>query len=162
MRRALAFSVLLATTIGCRAPEEEPLDAVTVYIMPKNCSGAGYHGSVCPQGDYPEDTSFTVIYEVGVVLSELEFHTCELKQTGEFELTVHTAWKGEDDIFTSQYFECGMTPELAAGTWTIRHGDSTGTLVVPSTKVWSVCVWGAYMTGDDCTERNWEGSIPTP
>jgi hypothetical protein len=151
MQRVIAWFILGPALIGCGAVE----DRTTVYVVPENCTGADWRGPVCPQGDYPADTSFKIVYEIdGPSAGEIKSQTCSIEQTGEFVLTVHTSWRARDnaDAVGSTYFDCDdMTPPLAAGKWTIRHGDSSSILTIPSTQTYTVCVW----SDDDCTEILW-------
>lgn len=158
VKRVIAL-VLGLGLCGCNRAEDES----TVYIMPVNCTygvDAISLGPVCPQGDYPTDTSFAVFYAVNLPDSEVRSETCSIEQTGELDLTIHTSWVAKNDIDAggTSYFECDdLAPPLAAGTWTIHHGSASSTLEIPSSQVDTVCVWGTDQSGDvnACTEHVW-------
>jgi hypothetical protein len=135
--RNLAVILLGSALFACGEPAE---DAAAVYIAPVgcNCDANLYAcGVVCEQGDYPEGTPFMVVYAIPRNAKEIHNEMCSVEQTGDFELTIHTAWREQDrfDDIAETYFECDdMTPPLAAGDWTIRAGDETGALRIPSTQ----------------------------
>lgn len=136
--RMLVLVIFGSALLACGAPFE---DEAAVYIMPvdRTCDLRIFEEEpLCEVGSYPEATPFVVVY--GIAGSGIEIHDekCSLEQTGEFELTIHTHWYEQDreDIATETHFDCDdMTPPLAAGTWTIRTGDHTATLEIPSIPV---------------------------
>jgi hypothetical protein len=158
-KRKIVVKVILGTVLfGCGERTE---DLSTVYVVPINCDCdmAFDCGAVCPNGDYPANTSFQVVYEIRTPPSEISSEKCSIEQTDEFELTVHTSWLGHDrrDVGGNSFFDCDdTTPPLASGTWTIRHGSSSTTLEIPSAQVDTVCVWGWDQSGANCTEVLWE------
>jgi hypothetical protein len=67
---------------------------------------------------------------------DVEAIECDVEQTGEFELTIHTSFRSfasndgpADEI---QIFDCAKTPPLAQGTWTVQYGSGSAELVIPN------------------------------
>lgn len=154
--RLARLLVLTPVLAGCYEPAG---DVGVVYVVPTACTcDLDYYdcGPACPEGSYPADTAFEVVYGIPASGIEIRDERCEVEESGPFELTVTTSWRVADreDIGTLTYFECeDRTPPLAAGTWTIIHGEATATLEIPSPTTTTLCLYGVGGgVGWDCTE----------
>jgi hypothetical protein len=143
MRRATAITVtaLAALCVQC---EELRVDEGEVCFVPANCPcpepdrGTCYHD--CPDGEFPADTSFRAVATFWEECDVPDNFECSVTQTGDFELTLHSSWRppssrppsSECAASLSFTMDCGETPTLAAGTWTVNYGTNVHEFEVPS------------------------------
>lgn len=145
---SLIALVLALLTMAC---ERVHVDEDLVCVVPSSCScvpplqqnwGYFWCDTSCPSGEFLPDTSFRVVAALSPDLcgmasyGELE---CTVAQTGDFELTIHSSWpefprssKDDECKETLIQFDCGQTPPLEPGEWTLKYGARTDQVVVPS------------------------------
>jgi hypothetical protein len=146
MRRGTAAIVLCLGALSIECAELH-VDEGYVCFVPPNCPCADLDTCdwACEGGELPADASFEVVLSLGGACGESDFEDleCHVTQTGELELTIETSWRpapsdrsciyGEDAVICGGInFDCGETPPLAAGTWTVKFGATTQEFVVPN------------------------------
>jgi hypothetical protein len=152
MHRSHALIALLfaAALVQCA---DVHVDEDYVCFVPPNCPcGADYEFCDLPcSGEFPADTAFPV--SVSVEGCQFEDFSCEVVQTGDFELTIETSWQepssspcfGEETIACDlTWVGCGQTPMLGTGTWMVKYGTSTHAFVVPSAGSTGLDSWKCF------------------
>lgn len=146
MRRTTPVLVLAFAAL-CVQCEERHVDEAFVCFVPPNCECPLAPSScdpTCDGGQVPADEALRVVAVIGDYCNDAEFEDlqCHVVQTGDHELTIESSWRdvpskgscyGESSIgCVGVDVDCGETPVLGEGTWTVKYGGRTYEFVVPA------------------------------